>query len=346
MYKAGVSVIICCFNSATRLPETLQHIAAQIVPPNIPWEVIIVDNASTDTTAIVAKQEWAKHNTRNIEFKIVAEPEAGLMHARKKGLSEASYEYLIFCDDDNWLYPNYISTAFETLTADPQIGVLGGCGIFEPEQPVWPGIEKFKSNYVNGSQHHAITQHWVYGAGSVYKKSILVNLYTNGWQQITSDRIGKKLISGGDVEICFMHFLIGYKIVADDRLLFKHFVPIKRQNEAYIIKMAFWQGYTNVLLDGYYRLVGNVKTPIQASMRAWYISAGKSLIKQYLLLAYHKIKRPASLSMDEKMTLQSSLGTFIALVKNRKAVVQHYEHVLDLLSSKKIALSANNKILT
>ena len=47
----GVSIVICCHNSAKLLPRTLEHLRAQEVDSTIPWEVIVVDNASTDNTA-------------------------------------------------------------------------------------------------------------------------------------------------------------------------------------------------------------------------------------------------------------------------------------------------------
>src|SRR5882757_8940798 len=105
---AGVSVIICCYNSAVRLPQTLKHLAEQNVPENLLPEIILVNNASTDDTVAVATETWNRFGPKNIEFKIVNEPEPGQMHARKKGAEEARYECIIFCDDDNWLDKNYV----------------------------------------------------------------------------------------------------------------------------------------------------------------------------------------------------------------------------------------------
>lgn len=331
MINIGISVIICCYNSADRLPETLKHLAAQRVSEKIKWEVIIVDNASSDSSSKIAQQEWAKYKINQIPFNVVNESCRGLRYAREKGLICAKYEYLLYCDDDNWLAPQYLSMVFEILTHDAQIGVLGGCGTFEPEKPVWQDIEKFKSNYVNGSQPYAAEQHWVYGAGSTYKKSILTYLYSQSWQPITKGRTGNKLSSGEDVEICFICFLLGYKIIADDRLSFKHFVPIKRQNETYITNMSFWHGYTNVLLNGYYTLINRTEIPLKININAWYASAGKALIKQTLLLLFRKTRSLTKLSIEDKMAFQSSLGTFISLLRNRKKVVIHQRDLIALL---------------
>jgi len=62
--KDGISVVICCYNSASRLPATLQHIAEQSLDSEILWEIIIVDNASTDNTAEIASTYWQFLNCR------------------------------------------------------------------------------------------------------------------------------------------------------------------------------------------------------------------------------------------------------------------------------------------
>ena len=52
----GVSIIICCYNASKRITPTLRHLQKQSFREPINWEVIIIDNASTDQTADIAKQ--------------------------------------------------------------------------------------------------------------------------------------------------------------------------------------------------------------------------------------------------------------------------------------------------
>ena len=52
----GVSLVICCHNSADKLPATIQHLFDLNVKNDVPWELIIVDNASTDGTQETAVQ--------------------------------------------------------------------------------------------------------------------------------------------------------------------------------------------------------------------------------------------------------------------------------------------------
>ena len=55
----GVSVIVRSSNAASRLPAALAHLKAQ-TPTFVPWEVLLVDNASTDDTVKVALSRWGE----------------------------------------------------------------------------------------------------------------------------------------------------------------------------------------------------------------------------------------------------------------------------------------------
>ena len=332
MDKSGVSVIVCCYNSADRLPKTLMYLALQVVPEAINWEIIIVNNASTDDTSLTATKEWAKYKTLGVNFKVIDQPIAGLSNAKEKGLMSAEYEYILFCDDDNWLFHDYISTAFAIINSDPNIGILGGCGLFEPEEPIWPDIQKFEISYVNGSQTWTATDHWVYGAGSVYRKSVLISFYNIGWKQITSGRTGSKLISGEDVETCFMYFLSGFKVISDDRLLFKHFVPLRRQNIGYILNLHFWQSYSNVLLSGYVMLINKDPQNIQKKIDIWFIHLMKALMVHIGEIIYQKLIKQQPINNDQIITLQSYYGAIFSILKNRKKIINHDKCLKSILN--------------
>src|SRR5690349_6454715 len=97
----GVSVVICSYNGAQRIPATLRHLAEQDAPGELPWEVVVVDNASTDGTAERAQVVWSDQST--VPLRLVSEPRPGLMHARERGLHESTYNVVTFVDDDNWV---------------------------------------------------------------------------------------------------------------------------------------------------------------------------------------------------------------------------------------------------
>ena len=328
----GVSVIICCYNSAERLPETLKHLAAQQVPANIQWEVIVVDNASTDQTSDKAIEAWATNNIPGVGYSVLQEKLPGKNNALKTGIAAARYEYLIICDDDNWLNPNYIATAFNSMNADNLVGIIGGCGSFEPELPIKQAIENLKEYYINGPQHWAEEQHWVYGAGAVYRKSVF-NLFANGkWPLITPGRVGGKLNGGEDAEMCFIAYLCGYKVIANDALTFKHFVPVKRQNLEYILDIRYWMSYSNVLLYSYFAMINNEQKPIEQVLSGWRTSIGKTLLKQSLLLSFRALKGLKMPALEQKLSFRANLGIFYSLLHNSKKIAKHHYSIKAALS--------------
>src|SRR4051812_3506356 len=107
MKFSGVSIIICCYNSSHRLPQTLKYLAHQQLADDIAWEIIVINNASEDDTKEVAIKEWNSYSSK-IVLRVIDEPVPGLNNARKRGVEEAKYDIIIFCDDDNWLDKNFI----------------------------------------------------------------------------------------------------------------------------------------------------------------------------------------------------------------------------------------------
>jgi len=266
MNHKGVSVIICCYNSAERLPQTLKHIAQQEIRSDIKCELVIVDNASTDATANVANTEWEALKVADIAFKIVKEPKAGLSNARKKGIDESNYEYLVFCDDDNWLEPDYLQLVFSHFEQHESVAILGGCAtaVFDDTTilPVW--FNKFCGSYATGPQatesNNSVDV--VYGAGMAIRKSVIQSPAYQELPNILSDREGKNLTAGGDSELCFKARLLGYKIAYWDRLKLKHYIPVERLNWEYFKKLNKGFAHSFVPLDLYLWALNNNNRPL------------------------------------------------------------------------------------
>ncbi len=149
--SASVSIVVCCYNSAKRLPETLRHLAAQNVVADIPWEVVLIDNASTDDTVETARRCWEPIGP--IPLRVVSEPLPGTGNARFRSFSEARYDIVSFIDDDNWVTPDWISKIVEFFTSHPDAAVVGGPSIpvFEVPPPAW--FADIAVSYALGDQH-------------------------------------------------------------------------------------------------------------------------------------------------------------------------------------------------
>ncbi|HEY2663111.1 MAG TPA: glycosyltransferase, partial [Candidatus Binataceae bacterium] len=122
MKSLGVSVAICCHNGEKLLTPTLAHLKTQRVSAEVPWEVIVIDNASTDRTAEVAVECWK--GGAPAPLRIVREPRLGLSHARMRAFAEARHELVSFVDDDNWVAPDWVETASRAMSIDPGLGAI------------------------------------------------------------------------------------------------------------------------------------------------------------------------------------------------------------------------------
>jgi glycosyltransferase involved in cell wall biosynthesis len=238
----GVSVILCCYNSAKRLPVTLGYIACQEVPVTISWEVVLVNNASTDNTSEVAADQWKKTGCQ-VPFRIVDQPVPGLSAAREKGINEASFDYCIFCDDDNWFDPGYVRTAYETMETHPDVAIAGGKSqaFFEAPSPEW--FDRFSQSYVVEEpflHSRVLPPERIYlaGAGMVLSKKFLRDLKTIGFSPVLTDRIGDQLMSGEDVELCLMARFLGYDIYYCEELSFVHCMTESRLTWDYFLRMS------------------------------------------------------------------------------------------------------------
>lgn len=250
----GVSIIICCYNSASRLPETIKHIALQEVNTDIHWELIIVNNNSSDNTKVIAHSEWKKYNLQT-SFFIIDQPVPGLSNARKKGVENAKFEYIIFCDDDNWLDKNYINVAYDLMEQYTEIGAAGGMStaVSDSNFPDW--FNEVQNSYAVGKQSKTsgpITQRgYLWGAGIVIRKNLLDIVYNLDIETQLIGRNGSNLSAGDDSEICKWIILLRKELYYDESLIFKHFIAKERLTCAYKEKLFKGFDQTSTILKQY-----------------------------------------------------------------------------------------------
>ncbi len=292
----GISVVICCYNSSQRLPETLRHLANQQVQ-DIEWEIVLVDNASTDDTASVAEKIW-QGNKNVAPLKIVSETTPGLSYARDAGIKNAAYDIIIFCDDDNWLSPQYVQTGHDIMSSDATIGICGAVGeaAFEQAQPDW--FEKYKLVFACGEQAAyegplGIDVMAVYGAGMIVRRSIYDTLREQNYTFILTGRKGNKVIAGEDYELAILSRALGYKLYYSKSLTFKHYMPAGRMQWKYLVRTVHGSALGSAVLFIYadklrYLLTGNSKYKV-----SWIKDIAKAVYGAFLI----KIDRPRDLQI-------------------------------------------------
>ena len=227
----GVSVIICCYNSDWIIARTLSALKKQIMPPGLKWEILLVDNNCVDNTVQIAQETMSDSI---IPFRVVKEIVPGLLNARKKGVAEAKYSILVYCDDDNLLSSDYIRTMYEIMRDNPVIGAVGGLGIPEYETSPDKIVMDNPWDYALGSQKGH--KDWLFGAGVTLRTEIVRDIYSNQKMYLTG-RCGNRLLSGDDSELILSVVLRGYKIYPTDAVSFTHVLKSSRLTKEYYLKM-------------------------------------------------------------------------------------------------------------
>ncbi len=236
----GISVIVCCYNSALRLPLTLEYLSKQKTDPHLNREVIIVNNNSKDDTVETALQCW-KLLTAKSNLKIVDEPRPGLSYARDAGVKTALYNIIIFCDDDNLLAENYLQYSYELVkkTKHSGYGIWGGkpVAVFDENTKVPDWFEREKENYVVGAQAKQTgdisNRGYVWGAGMIILKQVYLNTINKKFPALLCDRSGEVLTSGGDSEISLRALIAGYKLYYDEDLVLQHYISKEKLTPEY-----------------------------------------------------------------------------------------------------------------
>lgn len=116
-----VTIAICTWNRAALLDQTLEALTRLEVPADLDWELLVVNNNSTDATDEVLAQYTGKLPLRPIH-----EARQGLSHARNRAVDEAKGELLLFTDDDVLVRPDWLSQYIHAAEAWPDCDFLGG----------------------------------------------------------------------------------------------------------------------------------------------------------------------------------------------------------------------------
>jgi|GEM_PF-3222997 len=247
----GVSVVICCYNSAWVISKTLESLARQKTDAFLEWEIIAVDNNSSDQTREIIKE--FKHSSVSLKIRIVHESNTGLSHARITGYQCAKYNVIIFCDDDTLLCPEYVETAKSLIESRSEIALCGGLGeaVFEtvPDPRILPFMDQYATGRQGPEAFSDITQKgYVFGAGMVVKKNVLDLIFSAGFQFQSTGRKGNVLLGGEDVELGLGIKAAGYLIYYSERLKYQHLLPSRRLTWEYLNRMAFGNGYSSVMI--------------------------------------------------------------------------------------------------
>ena len=144
--ESSITIAICTYNGATRLPRVLDALYQQTTLGSVVWEVLIIDNNSTDDTAAIVAA-YRQHWRDDVPLRYHFEPRQGTTYARQRAFQEAHGAWVGILDDDNIPPPNWMTEAIafiqESAINRPQLAAFGGniLPLFETEPP--PAFDQF-----------------------------------------------------------------------------------------------------------------------------------------------------------------------------------------------------------
>jgi len=253
MPEFTVSVIICTYNpNISIINRALNGLKNQTVN-TFDWELIIVDNNSTDDFQHKLDISWHDY------VRFINENQQGLTYARIAGMEAARGELLIFVDDDNVLDKDYLVNAIKIGEEFGFLGAWGGStiGEFEVEPPSWFSAKYFEMLAVRTIDRDSWSNKRFdrdtnpIGAGLVIRKDVAeayINAQKSGKKELVLDRSGDSLLSGGDNEIVYTAIELGYGTGNFQRLKLTHYITAKRLTADYMIKLMESIAMSNVIL--------------------------------------------------------------------------------------------------
>lgn len=241
-----ISVVICTRNRAELLRRALTSMAHQEFSKS-DYEVLVVDNGSTDSTAEVVRQFQGQTPIRYLR-----EDQLGLCVARNTGWQAAGGRYIAYFDDDAVAPPNWLAAIQEGFAVGPEVGVVGGPArpIWEKPRPTWLAEEIVCSLTVidwgpNAKFIEDIACEWLVGANMAVPKQLLAEI---GGFHPWLDRVGNNLLSSGDVFLQKAIKRRGYECLYSPAMVIAHLVPESRLNQKWFFRRYYWQGISDAVM--------------------------------------------------------------------------------------------------
>lgn len=232
--RTSLDIVICTYNNAALLDRALASISAQRIPHGVEWRVLVVNNNCTDETAQVVE----KHERQNtMPLRMISEPRQGLTAARLCGVNHTRGEWVAFVDDDCLLAEDWVEAVVSFAAGHPACGAFGGQVISQWETTPTPFV--LNHRYAYAGKYHGETAHrrpWLAGAGMIVRRDALKAC---GWteKQFLEDRTGRRLVSGGDMEI-------GLRVASVSEVWYnpacklRHVIPERRMSLDYLRRIV------------------------------------------------------------------------------------------------------------
>lgn len=251
MRAPDVSIVVCTYNRAASLGLTLAALAAQATPTRILWELIIVDNNSTDATQAVVESFVA---TSGIPARYVFVAEQGLSRARNAGVAESRGDVIGFTDDDvlpatDWV--NRIAAAMEHTDTH----IVGGRIVpaWSQQPPAWlqhrPALHGALAILDHTRAVEVVDPHaapGVWGANMAFRRCVFERV---GGFDTRRGLVGTTLHRGEEIDLVARALAAGCRAVYDPSIVVCHRIGPERMRMRYLSRLYFQRAEGDALVQ-------------------------------------------------------------------------------------------------
>jgi glycosyltransferase involved in cell wall biosynthesis len=250
------TVIVCTYNRCRNLPACLGALAAQEGVDAIDWEVLVVDNNSTDETS----QTVARlRRELPIAVRYEREPRQGLNHARNCGVANSTGTHFTFVDDDIQVAPQWLAALHQAFV-DTDADAVGGRIHLDPsiELPPWivPGSEiaGFLGYQDFGDEPFRMdgTSRYPFGGNMSFHRRVVdrIGFFDPKLGRKGEGRKRGELFKGAETD--YFHRLAaagGARIYYEPRAIVYHRVQPHQLEQRYFLTIHFNAGFQRALYD-------------------------------------------------------------------------------------------------
>jgi glucosyl-dolichyl phosphate glucuronosyltransferase len=237
-YSYKISVIICTFNRAKYITQAMQSLHNQTLAKEL-FEVIIVNNNSSDNTTAICENFISENNASN--FYYLNEPKQGASFARNTGAVIAKAPLLCFMDDDAVANEVYLENIVQFFEQYKDADALGGRIIpqYIPAEPEW--MSYYVSSLVGNFEYSKeIT---VFKSGKYPLESNMIVktedfIKINGFNEALPGVIGTLRIGGEGKDLFFKLQALGKKVYYSPNVKVQHIIEVEKLTREYMYRVA------------------------------------------------------------------------------------------------------------
>lgn len=246
MKEPAISIIVCTHNRAGHLEKCIDALFTQSVDDAV-YEVLVVDNGSTDETQNICDRYTSRKN-----FRYIFEPILGLSQARNCGCLNAKANYVGYIDDDAIAAHHWIEKGIESFTVSPEPDWVGGSVTlqWETPPPSWLTETYYGAlgwvNWGDSPKFIDPDTEWLVGCNSFFRKQALIDV---GGFDVRLGRKKNNLLSGEEVQIHHRLRALGGKFYYHPLVHVYHFASSRRITPEYYYRRYYWGGITDYVMS-------------------------------------------------------------------------------------------------